>query len=72
MLVPQAFDFKMLFKAYGSGKFKDMTDETRVMYEYYGIKPTMIETDNNLYKVTYPGDLLVIESIYQNLKLYFE
>ena len=65
MLVPQAFDYKKLLKAYESGRFTDMTDETRVMFEYYGIKPTFIETDNNLYKVTYPGDLYVIESIYQ-------
>lgn len=67
MLVPQAFDHKKLLKAYESGRFSDMTDETRVMFEYYGIKPTLIETDNNLYKVTYPGDILVIESIYQQL-----
>lgn len=65
MLVPQAFDYKKLLVAYESGKFTDMTDETRVMFEYYGIKPTFIETENNLYKVTYPGDLYVIESIYQ-------
>lgn len=66
MLVPQAFDYKLLVEAYDSGNFKDMTDETRVMFEYHGIKPTLIETENNLYKVTYPGDLYVIESIYQN------
>ena len=65
MLVPQAFDYKMLVEAYDSGKFVDMTDETRVMFEYYGVKPILIETGNNLYKVTYPGDLYVIESIYQ-------
>lgn len=65
MLVPQAFDYKLLLEAYESGRFEDMTDETRVMYEYHGIKPMLIETDNNLYKVTYPGDLYVIESIYQ-------
>ena len=65
MLVPQAFDYKMLVEAYGSGRFEDMTDETRVMFEYHGIKPVFIETDSNLYKVTYPGDLYVIESIYQ-------
>jgi len=68
MLVPQAFDYQLLRKAYQSNQFKDMTDETRVMYEYYGIKPTLVETDNNLYKVTYPGDLLVIEAIYQSQK----
>lgn len=68
LLVPQAFDYNLLVEAYESGKFKDMTDETRVMYEYHGIKPTLIETENNLYKITYPGDLLVIESIYQKMK----
>lgn len=68
MLVPQAFDYKLLVEAYSSGRFVDMTDETRVMFEYHGIKPTLIETDNNLYKVTYPGDLLIIESIYQQMK----
>lgn len=65
MLVPQAFDYKLLLEAYESGQFEDMTDETRVMFEYHGIKPTLVETENNLYKVTYPGDLYVIESIYQ-------
>ena len=65
MLVPQAFDYKLLLEAYESGQFQDMTDETRVMFEYHGIKPILVETDNNLYKVTYPGDLYVIESIYQ-------
>lgn len=68
MLVPQCFDYKLLVEAYESGKFEDMTDETRVMFEYHGIKPTLIETENNLYKVTYPGDLLIIESIYQQMR----
>lgn len=68
MLVPQAFDYSKLLTAYESGKFTDMTDETRVMFEFFGIKPTLIETENNLYKITYPGDLLVIESIYQKQK----
>ena len=65
MLVPQCFDYKLLVEAYKSGKFEDMTDETRVMFEFHGVKPTLIETGSNLYKVTYPGDLHVIESIYQ-------
>lgn len=67
MLVPQAFDYKLLFEAYESGMFEDTTDETRVMFEYHGIKPTLIESENNLYKVTYPGDLVIIESIYQQM-----
>lgn len=68
LLVPQAFDYKLLLEAYNSGSFEDMTDETRVMYEYHGIRPTLIETENNLYKVTYPGDLMIIESIYRQMK----
>ena len=67
LLAPQAFDYNMLLEAYRSGKFNDMTDETRVMYEYYGIKPKFIETGSNLFKVTYPDDLKVIESIYTRL-----
>lgn len=65
MLTPQAFNRKMLQEAYCSGKFDDMTDETRVMFEYYGIKPHFIETESNLFKITYPGDLDIIESIYR-------
>ena len=65
LLTPQAFDRKMLQEAYQSGRFNDMTDETRVMFEYHGVKPHFIETDSNLFKITYPGDLDIIESIYQ-------
>lgn len=68
LLVPQAFDYKLLLEAYNSGRFDDMTDETRVMLEYHKIKPYFIEADNNLFKVTYPGDLRIIESIYQSQK----
>lgn len=68
LLTPQAFDRKMLMEAYKSGRFSDMTDETRVMYEYHGVKPHFIETESNLFKITYPGDLDVLESIYQSQK----
>lgn len=66
LLTPQAFDYKLLLEAYQNGKFNDMTDETRAMFEYHGIKPHFIETDSNLFKVTYPGDLEVIEYIYES------
>lgn len=66
LLTPQAFDYRLLLEAYRSGKFSDMTDETRVMFEFHGIKPSFIETDSNLFKVTYPGDLDIIESIYRS------
>ena len=65
LLTPQAFDYKMLIEAYKSGKYVDVTDDTRIMFDYHGIKPYFIETGNNLFKVTYPGDLNIIESIYQ-------
>ena len=65
MLTPQAFDYKLLLEACKSGRFTDMTDETRVMFEYFGIAPHFIETGSNLFKITYPGDLEIIESIYK-------
>ena len=65
LLTPQAFDYRLLLEAYESGKFTDMTDETRAMFEYHGIKPHFIATESNLFKVTYPGDLEIIESIYR-------
>ena len=68
LLTPQAFDRYMLMEAYKSGRFNDMTDETRVMYEYHGVKPHFIETESNLFKITYPGDLDVLESIYKSQK----
>ena len=68
LLTPQAFDYKLLLVAYESGRFTDVTDDTRIMDEYHGIRPTLIETENNLFKVTYPGDLDIIESIYQKQK----
>ncbi len=66
LLTPQAFDYKMLLAAYESGRFEDVTDETRIMFEYHGVLPHFIETDNNLFKVTYLGDMDIIESIYQS------
>lgn len=68
LLVPQSFDYKKLLAAYETGKYTDMTDETRVMFEEYGIKPCLIETGQNLFKVTYPRDAAVLESIYQTLE----
>lgn len=65
LLTPQAFDYKLLLEAYMSGRFTDTTDETRIMFEFHKIKPHLIETGTNLFKVTYPGDLNIIESIYK-------
>lgn len=68
LLTPQAFDYKLLLEAYKNGNFNDVTDDTRIMYEFHGIKPYLIETENNLFKVTYPGDLEIIEAIYKKQK----
>lgn len=65
LLVPQVFDFGKLLEAYLSGRFSDMTDETRVMYEFHGIKPVFIEAGENLFKVTYPSDISILECIFQ-------
>ena len=63
LLTPQAFDYQKLVNAYKTGKYTNTTDETRVMYEEYGISPFFIETGNNLLKVTYPGDIEIIEAL---------
>lgn len=62
MQTPQAFDYDLLKKAYQTGKYMDMTDETRVMFEEYGIAPTFVDGDENLMKVTYPKDIKFIEN----------
>lgn len=63
LLTPQAFDYPLLRAALHSGKFTDMTDETRVMFEYHGIQPHFIETNAPLFKVTYPDDVYIAENI---------
>lgn len=64
MQTPQAFNYDLLKKAYDTGKYTDMTDETRVLFEEYGIEPTFVEGGENLYKVTYPKDIAFIEHYY--------
>lgn len=66
LVSPQAFDFKLLYDAYDSCDLSEIrTDETRLMNDVYGIKPEFIEGDDNLYKVTYPKDIAIIEEIYK-------
>lgn len=66
MQTPQAFNFGLLKKAYETDKYLDMTDETRVMFEEYGIEPTFVEGGENLYKVTYPKDIAFLEFYFEN------
>ena len=60
---PVSFDYELFKEAYLSGKYYDMSDDTRVMYEHYGIKPRFIEGAENLHKLTYPSDLYVLENL---------
>lgn len=66
MQTPQAFNYSLLKKAYETGKYQDMTDETRVLFEEYGIGPTFVEGGENLYKVTYPKDIAFLECFFDN------
>lgn len=63
LLTPQAFDYPLINQALNSGQFRNMTDETRVMFEFYGIRAHLIETSENLFKVTYKRDLSIIEGL---------
>ncbi len=41
LVSPQSFDFKLLYKAYSNCDLSEIrTDETRLMNDVYGIKPT--------------------------------
>lgn len=68
LLTPQAFSYKLLMEAMNSGRFEDMTDETRVIFEYFNIKPHFIETTENLIKVTYPRDLAIVERLLEEFQ----
>lgn len=66
LVSPQAFNFQLLYEAYKNADLDEIrTDETRLMFEVYGIKPDFLMGDDNLYKVTYPKDIAVLETIYQ-------
>lgn len=67
LLTPQAFNYIKLLNAFNTGKYFDYTDDTRIMYEHYGIKPFLIETGTNLVKVTYQGDLSIVEALYKQM-----
>lgn len=63
LLTPQCFDFEMLYKAYNIEKDWNMTDETRLMFETYGVSPEFIEGGQNLIKLTYKKDLPILEHL---------
>ena len=63
MSTPVAFDYTLFCNAYLSDCYYDYTDDTRVMYEHYGIKPNFLEGGENLLKLTYQSDLAVLEML---------
>lgn len=63
LLTPQAFDYRMLKQAYDTGKYRDTTDETIIMYQEYGIKPHFIVDGENLFKVTYERDMEIVKQL---------
>ena len=68
LLTPQAFDYSLLYQAYLCNKEWDLTDETRLMYEAYNIKPTFIKGGQNLIKLTYAKDLPILEQLFEMQK----
>ena len=68
MLTPQAFDYRLLKRAYDQLISPDYTDETRIMYEVYGIQPCFIETTQNLHKITYQRDISILMEIDKMMK----
>ena len=68
LVSPQAFNFDLLYKAYRDCDLGEIrTDETRLMYDTYGIKPDFLEGGENLFKVTYPKDISILEVIFKNM-----
>ncbi len=63
MSTPVAFDYDLFSNAYLSDKHYDFTDDTRVMYEHYGIRPYFLEGSENLLKLTYQSDLVILETL---------
>jgi 2-C-methyl-D-erythritol 4-phosphate cytidylyltransferase len=64
LVSPQAFDFNLLYNAYSETDLSEIrTDETRLINDVFGIKPTLLEGGENLFKVTYPKDIVILESI---------
>jgi len=61
--VPQAFDLKALQLAHKKTRYKQATDDTILMKECFDLDPILLEGGSNLFKVTYPEDLKILEVI---------
>lgn len=63
--VPQAFETATLKKAHEESKQYDATDDCRLVEEVFDIKPHFIMGGVNLHKLTYPGDMAILEVLCQ-------
>jgi len=61
--VPQAFNTHKLARAHIESGITNATDDTILMRQRWGIEPHLMLGGRNLYKVTYPHDLKVLEVI---------
>jgi 2-C-methyl-D-erythritol 4-phosphate cytidylyltransferase len=68
LLTPQAFNFKLLYEAYKNNNNHSYTDETRIIFERFNIKPTFIQGGENLVKLTYHKDLPILEKLFHMQK----
>jgi len=64
--VPQAFCTNLLLDAHKKTSMTNATDDTILMAKVHGISPDLIPGGHNLFKVTYPLDLKIIEHIDEN------
>ena len=67
LLVPQAFNTKLLITAHEKTSITNALDDTCLMKDVFSINPHFIETGNNLHKVTYPEDLEIIKTLYESI-----
>ncbi len=59
---PEACNFKRLIQLIEDGKHKDKLGLCEIFLGV-GIKPKVVKSDNRTYKVTYPGDIKVLEAL---------
>jgi len=65
--VPQAFDTIKLRAAHQRTMMQNANDDTILMSECYGIEPRLLTGGFNLFKVTYPWDLDVLEVLQRRM-----
>lgn len=61
--VPQAFRRSKLLTAHKITEKHNPTDDTQLIYDIFGIKPHLLIGGRNLFKVTYPEDIKIIQSM---------